>query len=324
MLQVATLPDGVTIETFTPERAKTILAITEAAMKSGLMPIHQRLRSPRKVDEYAKTMKDGEWKLNGETVIFSPENWLLDGQHRLHACVQAGVPFITYVARNVDCQAFYTIDTGRRRNDTDIGAIAKKKTQHNAASVTMAAKLLYCYENRNKLSTTMFHDKKILVEVIKKYEDELEANHEFLEKKSLLRPVQISFNIGCNLYCYTSAVRSLFAERHPENLLKFWQQFVTGANLDTTDTVYKLRKAIWGLFNRKTNAGEIVKTKNTNCGRQQYRVMFLQCNWVALAWKKTNTKGYGRLGFTSENSDYDALLDTFDPLRAKQGNYLHL
>ena len=72
-----------------------------------------------KVAQYARDMKAGNWVLNGETVKIDVTGIILDGQHRLYACIQAGVPFETVVIRGLPPEAQDTIDTGMARKFAD-------------------------------------------------------------------------------------------------------------------------------------------------------------------------------------------------------------
>lgn len=50
-------------------------------------------------------MRNGNWKANGEAIKFSSTGRLLDGQHRLRACVKEQVPFTTLVIRGLEDEA---------------------------------------------------------------------------------------------------------------------------------------------------------------------------------------------------------------------------
>jgi hypothetical protein len=112
------------------------------------------------------SIKRGEWMLNGESIAFSESGRLLDGQHRLTACVNSGKSFKTIVIRGIeDDSAFGTIDIGKPRSVTDLmslkglpkaplfAAIAK---QHKAWIETEE-------ENRNKftLATRKYTERNI-------------------------------------------------------------------------------------------------------------------------------------------------------------------
>lgn len=57
------------------------------------------------------------------TIIFADTGILLDGQHRLQACIDSGVTIISNVVRGIKESAFYTIDQGSNRTSADIFAI---------------------------------------------------------------------------------------------------------------------------------------------------------------------------------------------------------
>jgi hypothetical protein len=85
----------------------------------------------------------GEWMLNGETIKFSREGRLLDGQHRLHACRNVDIGFWTYVAYGVEAEAFDTIDTNiRTRKASDILSVHGKE---NATHLAAAVKILWAF-----------------------------------------------------------------------------------------------------------------------------------------------------------------------------------
>jgi hypothetical protein len=86
---VALKPDIAFVETITPELAKLVL--------ERFTKVNRTLRRP-KIAKWAKEMKEAEWGVNAEAIKFLHDGRLGTGQHRLHACVLAGVPFQTYVA----------------------------------------------------------------------------------------------------------------------------------------------------------------------------------------------------------------------------------
>jgi hypothetical protein len=52
------------------------------------------------IDDYAQTMRDGEWKA-GSILIFSSNYKIIDGYYRLAAVAQSGVPVEFYLVRGV-------------------------------------------------------------------------------------------------------------------------------------------------------------------------------------------------------------------------------
>lgn len=71
------------------------------------------------VEKYARDMRAGRWQFTGEAIKFSKTGVLLDGQHRLHAIVKAGVPVKTLVIWGIDDPAQHVMDTGAKRTPGD-------------------------------------------------------------------------------------------------------------------------------------------------------------------------------------------------------------
>jgi hypothetical protein len=125
------LPGHITVEVITPQLAKDYLAKN----------IDNRTISLRKVREYATFMKEGRWLFNGDTISFGESGRLINGQHRLLACIESGASFQVIVVREVpteDC-AFGTIDRNYTRTAGQIlGAQGYKDANRLAAVATFA------------------------------------------------------------------------------------------------------------------------------------------------------------------------------------------
>lgn len=78
-------------------------------------------RSIRKgaTGRYSRDIANDAWVENGSAIVFANDGTLLDGQHRLEACVVAGKPFVTLVIRNVQRATQNTIDDGAKRTLSD-------------------------------------------------------------------------------------------------------------------------------------------------------------------------------------------------------------
>lgn len=62
---------------------------------------YRKISNPR-VNAYALEMQNGNWKNNGEAIVFGTDGILKNGQHRLLACVKSNTPFETLVIRGCD------------------------------------------------------------------------------------------------------------------------------------------------------------------------------------------------------------------------------
>lgn len=120
------------MERITPEMAEQWLTTM----------VSNRTPSEAVVFKFAIEMDEGRWKMNGETIKFNVHGQLFDGQHRLRACILAGKPFLSLVARGLDEDAFSTVDIGRTRTHADIFGIAGWAQNRNAAAT---ASIIYFY-----------------------------------------------------------------------------------------------------------------------------------------------------------------------------------
>ncbi len=89
--------------------------------------INRPLYSPA-VNSYAEQMANNEWRLNGEPIIISDNDKLLDGQHRLSAVALSGVHVKMLFVHGVDESTFDSIDIGKHRNGSDVLIIEANKS----------------------------------------------------------------------------------------------------------------------------------------------------------------------------------------------------
>lgn len=119
----------VRFETITPQRARELLASN----------LHNRNLSKTRVHYYAEIMKRGEWDgKNGESIKIAEDGTLVDGQHRLAAVVESGVPVVMMVVYNVSIESQETLDQGRARTLSDMLKMRGYRNTIFLASVTRA------------------------------------------------------------------------------------------------------------------------------------------------------------------------------------------
>jgi hypothetical protein len=95
------------------------------------------------VRRLARDMASCQWQLTGDAIRFDTEAHLIDGQHRLHACILSDTPFETAVIYNLPTDAMRVIDTGKSRNAADIlslqgfknAALLSKIVRHSLGEV---------------------------------------------------------------------------------------------------------------------------------------------------------------------------------------------
>ncbi|WP_318517119.1 ParB N-terminal domain-containing protein [Photobacterium leiognathi] len=102
-----------------------------------------------KTRKYLEAIKSGEWCLTGEPIIISSDGEILNGHHRLRACIEAGVGFITTITYGVtDDLSFAHIDVGNVRSRAQVLEMAGVKVSASALSrVAMLAKAFEMTKN---------------------------------------------------------------------------------------------------------------------------------------------------------------------------------
>ena len=119
-----------TIETITPDDADAWLALN----------VNNRSLSQATIDAYARDMQAGAWRMTGDPIRFDTEGNLIDGQHRLTACLLASVAFRSVVMRNVPPEAKDSIDQCRPRKVPDI---LKMRGTHYAHRLSSTARVMW-------------------------------------------------------------------------------------------------------------------------------------------------------------------------------------
>ena len=106
--------------------------------------IKNRAISKRLVSAYARDMTAGYWRLTGEPISFNKNGDMVNGQHRLLACIQALTPFTSLVVYGVGATASLVLDAGRSRR---AGDILKMNGIDNPVWLAAAANWLMCIKS---------------------------------------------------------------------------------------------------------------------------------------------------------------------------------
>lgn len=78
----------------------------------------------RHINTLTRSMAQGDWDMNGESIKIDVDGNVLDGQHRMWGCIESEVSFKTLVVTNLPREVFDTIDTGRIRTAPDVLAMS--------------------------------------------------------------------------------------------------------------------------------------------------------------------------------------------------------
>jgi hypothetical protein len=223
----------ITIETITPEKAAEYLGF------------NSNNRTPRmsRVELYAKAMADNDWRLTGEAIAFNGTA-LINGQHRLMACVQAGVPFTSVVVRGVDSDAYDYIDSGLGRTASDV--VAHSKLTNDPTIAAAAAKLVIGY------TTGTIHNSRALILMATRTAIKAEIETDPALYEAAAKAGRAAWNRGFN----TSTFAAFYVLSHrysPEHAAPFCEALLSGAGMDELDPRLTLRNQVLGPTRPRTN-----------------------------------------------------------------------
>ena len=189
---------------------------------------HNRPLSIAHVKLLADEMSSGRWRLNGDTIRMNGE-LLIDGQHRLYACVKSNTPFRTLVVEGLSSDVFDTIDTGKNRSAADTLALrGEKNTKCLAASIIFVDQ----YFRGNLKSRNKYSSSKIEELLNNSYPD-IRSSVSFANRFNLRRMVPKSLFAGLH-YLFSKS---------DENLADWFMEcFLKGQGVTDDDPVYILRE----------------------------------------------------------------------------------
>lgn len=241
------------IKTITPSDASALLE-----RNTNNRPINQA-----HVRALASEIRDGLWKLNGIPIIYNASR-IIDGQHRLHACIEADKPFNTAVIDDAPNDIFDTIDTGRRRNGADVLHISGMQHAKTLAPAVLLIDGIYNekVESRKKVPNTK------IIELANKYPG-VEASIEYIGNGCKLLPLR-----------FFVAFHYVFTQVSPAQADKFFDDLINGVGLTYGDPVLTLRERLTEniatkKLTRTQIAGMMVKAWNMRMrGRLCFRMSF--------------------------------------------------
>lgn len=191
-----------------------------------------RTLSKRRIATFAAAMRRNEWKMTGEAIKFDKNGVLSDGQHRLHAVIEAemSMPVEMAVVVGLEPKAQDYMDQGAARTAGDVLSI------HNvghANAVAAGARILYAYENgtlspgsnpkiANDLILTWVLDHPDFPELVK-------------SAMTIIR------RVPCPQSVYLAAIY-LMSRTDREGAIQFTTSFSSGTNLESGSPIYTLRE----------------------------------------------------------------------------------
>src|SRR5712692_504702 len=181
----------------------------------------------------------GEWQLTGEAIQLDDEGRVRDGQNRLRAIVQAGLPVRSVGARGVSEDAYEVMDTGRSRNAADVLHIHGFPSQNALAA---AARGLMFIERYGRVFPSQ-RDSHLYITPVTTLQY-VTDHPEIIDGVRLGDRIYHSgIQGGIGLW---SIITTLFLRLDPEQAKRFAEHLTTGAGLHRGHPLLMLRNRLVG------------------------------------------------------------------------------
>lgn len=99
--------------TITPEMAAAWLQTSKG----------NRNKQHQAISRMVHHMKSGNWFINGEAIVFNSNGELVEGHHRLAACIAADTPFVSLVVTGIPVEEAHVFDIGGNRTSAQVAQI---------------------------------------------------------------------------------------------------------------------------------------------------------------------------------------------------------
>lgn len=225
---------------------------------------HNRPKRDRRIGMYARDMAAGNWLLNGDAIRFSETGVLLDGQHRLMACIEAETAFETIVVRGLPNETQATMDHGSTRRMADELHLRSEK---NATTLAAIARRVALWDSGFVINSRYSPTDPEMLAVIEKYTNLRECANYGASHRGDMRDVLPASQVGFGLWLLTQCGGA--------NAKEFFNRLSDGIELEEGAPVLALRRRlrreknmVGGFANPTLNLALMVWAWNAHCRKK--------------------------------------------------------
>lgn len=194
-------------------------------------PQVQRKQNRQTVAMISRLILAGEWRFNGQPIIFNSDGKLADGQHRLAAIANCRKTVTCLILYNVPVESFATMDSGRARTPADsLRAAGYSRTTGLAA----AAGLLYRFESGFSFAWGGVKISPLEIDQIVKSNPKLQEAH-----KIAAPTFKICRSDSVPTFCFY-----VFSRLNRRDAEAFFDKFGTGEELAKGHPILELRRKL--------------------------------------------------------------------------------
>ncbi len=234
------------IVTIHPEVAQNLLDNSDMSI--------QRKINHKQVKFLTREILKGNWSLNGDAIRQDIKGNIIDGQHRLKACIMANKSIETLFVKGLPTESIVTIDMGQKsRSNSDVLEMTRGEKYKYSSNISAAAKFINKFEH-NSFSTNG-NKADLNYKSGRDYLDWINSHEDIFE--SVADSMRIRSNgdklISANVFC---GLKYIFDNLNKEKSNLFFQQISDGYGLKPTDTIFTFRKKI---INHKSQSNRITQ-----------------------------------------------------------------
>jgi hypothetical protein len=189
----------------------------------------------RKYERMAQSIKNGEWLFNAQPIVFDLNNVLLDGQHRLMACVMSDIAIKSLVVWGAQPESQSTMDLGTPRSVADVLAL-EGYSQHFARAAL--AKRIANYKNLGLRHAIGQNTSPTHGEILREGRELPNPNRYLSQAVPIGRLLRFNPSLVGLLMWLTDQIDESDSEH-------FWGHLKSGADLSQGDAIFALRS--WAL-----------------------------------------------------------------------------
>jgi hypothetical protein len=222
------------VVSMTPELAAVLLGRNEGNRKV----------KQRRVDDIARDIMAGSWKLNGEPIIVSSEGKLNDGQHRCAAVIQSKMPTDMLVVFGVSGDSRDTVDHGVGRSPGDDLAL---HGHANGVQLAATARMVWRWRTYGELLRSG-NRTPTRMELMRVVEENPGLNRSLLMVGSKGPRAKAIASIATLAFCHF-AFKTVAAETE---VARFFDALIDGADLQRGDPILNARNRLIAERNQLT------------------------------------------------------------------------
>jgi hypothetical protein len=218
-------------------RFEADVKVTPALARKFLSRNRENNRRPKtaKVASYARDIAAGRWLLTGEALKFDTDGYLMDGQNRLMAVIEARKSAHFSVMWDLDPKTMLVMDTGASRTFGDVLAVAYgTRDKYNVSSVVrwiLAIEAGVWRGHGGGFNPTH-------AELVERYD---RAPDTFDTAGTRGRDVALE---GLGVASAAGTAYYLFADIHGEEVKGFFDSLISGANVPDGSPILALRRRL--------------------------------------------------------------------------------